>query len=63
MRKAKNREWRVTVGARRTTVTAKTPGAAVHRACRALRVRKPPTDHNTGGWIDVSWEVLPEAVA
>jgi hypothetical protein len=58
MKKLKKRAWRVNVRGKRATVEARTPGGAVHKACRKLVIPKPPTDHETAGWKGVSWEVM-----
>ena len=60
MRKQRKRLWRVIIGYREAKVSARNFGAAVHLACRRLGMRKPCTDHNTGGWVGVSADLIRE---
>ncbi len=59
--KAPRYVWDITVGAHPTrTVFAKTLGAAVRKAARAVNVTL-VTDHNTGGWQNAFGQVRKQA--
>jgi len=60
MKRQRKRLWRVIVNGESTTVLARNFGPAVHLACRKLGIKKPPTDHNTGGWVGVSADLMKE---
>lgn len=55
--RVKKSTYRVFIGARWALVEARTPGAAVHRARKILQVQT-ETDHSTGGWKGVAWQIL-----
>lgn len=52
------KQWRVIIGTKDARVNARHYGNAVYLACRELKIQKPATDHNTGGFVGVSAEIV-----